>query len=394
MPQSSTPRTLLPLYLAGFTTAFGAHGIASVLGTEAATLGLSLLTFGISLALYDLAEVVLKPIFGALSDRIGVKPVILGGLIAFALVSAVALFVTTPLALALIRLGQGAAASAFSPAASAAVARLSGPEVLGRTFGRYGAWKSLGYLLGPVLGIALANAVDVRAVYASLVVLAAASAALVAARMPALPPLPRTRATLADLARQLSDRSFLTPTIVLATTTAVLGTAVGFVPLLAVQTGLHPLVGAGAVSLLALVSVIVQPLVGAARDRGTLGTGSGIMIGLLLGAAALALLGLLPRTAMLFLACAAIGAMLGFATPLAFSHLAASTPDDRMGRTMGSAELGREVGDSAGPLLVGGVGAAFGVAPAMLVLGAATAAVAVVGGVVLRRPPTGSAHRD
>ena len=54
--------------------------------------------------------------------------------------------------LALARLGQGAAASAFSPASSAAVARLAGKERLGRYFGRYGAWTGLGYTLGPLLG--------------------------------------------------------------------------------------------------------------------------------------------------------------------------------------------------------------------------------------------------
>jgi len=81
---NDTARPLIPLYLAGFTSAFGAHGVASVLGAESADLGLTLLGLGAVLALYDLAEVVLKPIFGALSDRIGAKPVIIGGLIAFA----------------------------------------------------------------------------------------------------------------------------------------------------------------------------------------------------------------------------------------------------------------------------------------------------------------------
>lgn len=46
-----------------------------------------------------------------------------------------------------------------------------------------------------------------------------------------------------------------------------------------------------------------------------------------------------------------VGAGVGVATPVAFSHLAASTPPERMGRTMGSAELGRELGDAGGPSL-------------------------------------------
>jgi hypothetical protein len=39
------------------------------------------------LGIYDLAEIVLKPVFGSLSDRIGPKPVLLGGLVASALAS-------------------------------------------------------------------------------------------------------------------------------------------------------------------------------------------------------------------------------------------------------------------------------------------------------------------
>ncbi|GAA5203352.1 hypothetical protein [Microbacterium jejuense] len=51
---SEPPRRsgLAPLYLAGFTTAFGAHGVASVLGSESEDIGLSLLGLGAVLALY------------------------------------------------------------------------------------------------------------------------------------------------------------------------------------------------------------------------------------------------------------------------------------------------------------------------------------------------------
>lgn len=90
---------LAPLYAAGFTTAFGAHSIAAGLGAASGGIGLGLLTFGILLALYDVAEVILKPIFGSLSDRIGAKPVIVAGLVAFTLASLVGTLGTTPLIL-------------------------------------------------------------------------------------------------------------------------------------------------------------------------------------------------------------------------------------------------------------------------------------------------------
>ncbi|MEU0459376.1 hypothetical protein ABZ322_42065, partial [Streptomyces sp. NPDC006129] len=58
-----------PLYAAGFTTAFGAHGIAANLGGSGADAVTSLLVLGGLLALYDGAEVLLKPVFGTLADR-------------------------------------------------------------------------------------------------------------------------------------------------------------------------------------------------------------------------------------------------------------------------------------------------------------------------------------
>ena len=54
-----------------------------------------------------------------------------------------------------------------------------------------------------------------------------------------------------------------------------------------------------------------------------------------------------------------IGLGCGIITPLAFTMLADSTPQERLGQTMGAAEIGRECGDAAGPLLVAAVAAAF-----------------------------------
>lgn len=384
-PSTGRARGLAPLYLAGFTTAFGAHGVGSVLGAETDDIGLSLLGLGVVLALYDVAEVVLKPVFGALSDRIGAKPVIIGGLLGFAVASLLAILDPSPLLLAVARLGQGAAASAFSPASSAAVARVAGKQRLGRYFGRYGAWKSLGYVLGPIIGIVLVQSVDIRALYVALGALAVVAAIWVTVAMPALPVVPRLRYTVVDLVRQTTDRQFLVPTLLLATTTGVLGVAVGFLPLLATRLDLPLVVGAVAIAVLAVVSTVVQPAVGRQRDRGRIGTRGGATAGLLLAAVGLALLAAIPNVATLFLAAVAFGLMIGTVTPLAFAHLAASTPEERMGRTMGNAELGREAGDAGGPLLVGLVATAWSLPAALAVLAGATAASAAVGWAALRR---------
>jgi MFS family permease len=384
------PRGLAPLYLAGFTTAFGAHGVATVLGVESADLGLSLLSFGIILALYDIAEVILKPVFGALSDRIGVKPLILGGLLVFAIASALAILSPTLLVVALARLGQGAAASAFSPASSSAVARLAGRERLGRYFGRYGSWKSVGYAAGPLLGAALVAAFGLSALYIALTVLALGAALWVSIAVPSLPVLPRPRYTVADLVRQTTERNFLVPTLALATTTALLGVAVGYLPLLLTRAGLGPIASAAAVAAIAVISAAAQPVAGRLRDRGRISARAGVTIALACGTLALVLM-LWDQPVLLYMSAVLIGVTVGVATPLAYAHLAATTPEERLGRTMGNAELGRELGDAGGPLLVGAVGSAIGLSFGIGLLALVTGAGAVLTARWLARPaPAGS----
>jgi MFS family permease len=69
-------------------------------------------------------------------------------------------------------------------------------------------------------------------------------------------------------------------------------------------------------------------------------------------------------------AAVAIGAGVGLATPLGFAHLAASTPKERLGQTMGAAEVGREFGDAGGPLLVGAIATALSLGAGFLALAA------------------------
>ncbi|MGW2220453.1 MFS transporter [Nonomuraea sp. NPDC001684] len=347
-------RRMWPLYAAGFTTAFGAHGIAANLGgfsTDAVT---SLLVLGGLLALYDGAEVLLKPLFGSLADRIGARPVLVGGLVAFAVASGLYVVADSPGWLWAARLGQGAAASAFSPSASALVARLNPAAKLGRAFGGYGFWKSIGYTLGPLLGGVLVWAGGLRLLFAVLTVLGAAVAVWAALAVPAVPPLPKVRQTVLDLARRLADPAFLAPTAALAGATAALSVGVGFLPVSGRAAELGTVATGAAVSVLAACAAVVQPRAGRALDEERLSTRTGLLGGLLVTAAGLAC-AMLPGLAGILSAAVLIGAGTGLITPLGFAALAARTPAERMGQTMGAAELGRELGDAGGPLLVAGV---------------------------------------
>ncbi|MFK0050377.1 MFS transporter [Streptomyces sp. NPDC090741] len=358
MTGSTTPavprRQMWPLYGAAFTTAFGAHAIAANLGRFSEDAVTSLLVLGGLLALYDGAEVLLKPVFGILADRIGARPVMIGGLIAFAAASALYAVADSPGWLWAARLGQGSGASAFSPSASALVARLNPAAKHGRAFGSYGFYKSIGYTAGPLLGGVIVWAGGLRLLFTVMAALGAAVAVWAALAVPRVPPLPRSRQTLLDLARRLADPAFLQPTAALAGATAALSVGVGFLPVSGAAAGLGTVATGAAVSTLALCAAIIQPRAGRALDDGRITAPTGIGIGLALTAAGL-VCAMLPGLAGVLTAAALIGTGTGLITPLGFAALASSTPKERLGQTMGSAELGRELGDAGGPLLVAGV---------------------------------------
>ncbi|MEU6646871.1 MFS transporter [Saccharomonospora sp. NPDC046836] len=378
---------LFPLYAAGFVTAFGAHSIAASLGGYTESEHASLLTLGLLLAVYDGAEVLLKPIFGSLADRIGPRPVLLGGLVAFAVASAAFVLAGNPALVGVARLGQGAAAAAFSPAAGALVARLSPQTRHGRAFGGYGAWKGLGYTLGPIIGGVLITLGGYSLLFATLGLLALAVAAWATFAVPTVPPLPRARQTVLDLARRLATGSFLRPTLALAGATAALAVGVGFLPVAGADHGLSPLATGAVVSLLAATAALVQFWAGRARDAGRISDSAGMATGLVLAALGTVVATMLPGVAGLALAAVAIGAGTGLVTPLGFAHLAATTPRERLGQTMGAAEVGRELGDAGGPLLVGAIAVASTLNLGLLGLAVILAVTAAVVRVAWSRPP-------
>lgn len=380
---ANTSAQYRPLYAAGFVTAFGAHSIAASLGVYSAEQHADLLTIGLLLAVYDGAEVILKPVFGALVDRIGPRPVLLGGLIAFALASASFVVAGNPALLGLVRFGQGAAAAAFSPAASTMVARLAPTGGHGRRFGSYGAWKGLGYTLGPLIGGVLVHLGGFTLLFATMTALAVAVAGWALIAVPAVPALPRARSTVLDLARRLTRSSFLVPTLALAAATGALSVGVGFLPLYGAAAGLNALTTGAAVSVLAAAAALTQPWTGRARDAGRLGDRTGVSIGLVLAALGFGLAAALSGLPGLLAAAVAIGVGAGIITPLAFSRLAEGTPPERLGETMGSAEVGRELGDAGGPLLVGAVAAATTLTAG---LGGFAAVLCIAAVAVARRP--------
>jgi MFS family permease len=345
-------RHIAPVYGAGFVTAFGAHAVAANLGGYALGHHDSLWQLGLLLGIYDGAEVLLKPVFGAVVDRKGARPVMVGGLIAFAVASLLFVIGGDAHLLGAARFSQGAAAAAFSPAAGAAVAALGGAKRTGRLFGGYGGAKGVGYLLGPIAGGALVLAGGYRLLFGVLAAIAALAAGAAAWFVPRLPATPKVRSTVVDLMSQILKPAFLRPVLVLCAATAALSAGVGFLPVLGARHGLGPLATGALVSLLAATAAVLQPYSGRRIDAGRFRPTTA-SLSLLACAAGFVIAAAFSSIAALAVAAVLTGAGVAVATPLGFTLLARSAPAERMGRTMGAAEVGRELGDAGGPVLVG-----------------------------------------
>jgi DHA1 family tetracycline resistance protein-like MFS transporter len=241
------------------------------------------------------------------------------------------------------------------------------------------------YTLGPVLGGLLIAAGGYPLLFTTLALLGVVVAGWALLVVPAVPPLPRARQTVADLARRLTSPGFVRPTLALAAATAALSVGVGFLPVEGAGRGLGPLATGAIVSLLAAAAALVQPRAERARDRGRIGDRTGMATGLALTAVGSGAV-VIPGIAGLVTAAVLIGIGVGLITPIGFAHLAATTPTERLGQTMGSAEVGRELGDAGGPLLVGALATAITLTPALLGFAALLTAAAAIVATPSRQP--------
>ena len=101
---------------------------------------------------YLLAMASLQPVAGKLGDRVGRRPLMLGGLVWFGLASVGAAAADGLAMLVVFRLQQAVAGALLMPNATALVREVVPVERLGRSLGRAGAAIALGAAAGPPLG--------------------------------------------------------------------------------------------------------------------------------------------------------------------------------------------------------------------------------------------------
>ena len=154
----------LPLIFVLMTVMIDAMGIGLIIPVMPALLqdvGMADLTAaakwaGPLLSAYALMQFIFSPVLGALSDRIGRRPVILGALVIMSL-DYLLMAVAGSIWLILIARMIGGISAANQAVASAYVADISKPEEKAARFGLIGAAFGMGFVIGPFIGGELAE---------------------------------------------------------------------------------------------------------------------------------------------------------------------------------------------------------------------------------------------
>ncbi len=144
-------RTVLLTALAEGSLFFGFGSLQAFLPLYALGRGLNTATIGLIFGAQGVTSLISRPYLGRLSDRIGRRPVIIGGLMAAAVV-----LLAVPwqhLGYELILLGAlfGLATGAVTPAGQALIADVARSGNLGAAMGTFGSLWDVGHALGPIV---------------------------------------------------------------------------------------------------------------------------------------------------------------------------------------------------------------------------------------------------
>ncbi len=143
---------ILPVLLAEAILWLGFGALLPVLPLYLTEQGIDIATLGWIVAAWPAARLLGEPLFGWLADRGDKRVLMLGGLIATAIVVPMPLVFTGVPALLLARALAGLATAAYDPSARAYILDATAPEERGAAFGLYGSAQMGGLLLGPAFG--------------------------------------------------------------------------------------------------------------------------------------------------------------------------------------------------------------------------------------------------
>ena len=161
-------KVFLTLTLTAFSSMIGMGIIIPLLPIYAENLGATGIWIGIIFAGFSITRVLLMPVFGTLSDRIGRKLLLCVGLFSFSLLSLGYIWAGSVYELTAIRLLQGASVAMVNPVARAYVGDLAPRGAEGKFIGYYNASFLAGFGVGPLLGGVLVEFIGTTSAFAAM----------------------------------------------------------------------------------------------------------------------------------------------------------------------------------------------------------------------------------
>lgn len=326
---------------------------------------------GLLIGISSLTALFARPFVGLAVDRIGRKPVMVAGLLAFAVNAALYHLVRSPAGVLPLRLLTGASLALFVTSAGTYIADVAPAARRGEVMSYYGLANSLAFAAGPALGgwiihagllDGFDSAMTSRATWLSgartgdlhfaTLFLVATVAALLTAVLAVR--LPETRVTAQGPPRgldprQLFARAALFPALVNFATSFVFAAMVTFMPLFARDHGIaNP---GGVFAVYALFVILMRLALGRQIDKRSRATVIIPGIGALV--VSMAVLSLATGPAMIYLSAAIYGAGAGTFQPAMMAFMVDRSSPSERGRAMSTFTLGNDLGLSMGAFALG-----------------------------------------
>jgi MFS family permease len=368
------PFVLLLLSAFGFYASFMMF-LATLPVYAAETLQMSEGQIGLLMAAFAATAMGFKPHAGWALDVWGRRPLLLAGAGVFLLAAPLYMVAGGMWSLVVLRVFHGVGMGLFPTAGAAVVADLAPPDRRGEGMGYFSATGSLGFALGPVLGMTVVNATSfpVMCVWAGGLALGSLACAW---RLPET----GTRVAVAPPPLTLDglfSRQAMRPSLILFCLFVSYGGIMTFVPLLAREAGLRN--PGWFFVVVALVILVLRAKGGTLSDR----FGRVPVIAPSLAVAGLAVAGLgFQRTVPGILAAGVLfAAGFGIASPALMAMATDGVAPEERGRAMGTLQTAWEMGNGTGALLLGQIlswsggrfGLTYALSGAITIAGAALA---------------------
>jgi MFS family permease len=386
--RQKTDSSLFPLYLSVFVAVLGFSLVAPIFPLYVIDLGASYTLLGFIISVYGAVQLVTQIPIGRLSDRRGRKPLIILGLVTFALLPPLYIYSTNAYLLIPIRILGGIGASAVWPLAMALIIDKVSSNSRGASIGRYNAAFYSAMAVGPLIGGYLYDFYGLAAPFYFWSVLGIISIIIVMVKVDE--PSRRQSVSIATPGSLKEDMilpgylwTFLACCGVVMWTGIVGGFNITMLPSYASRLGLSTT----QIGLLYLdyagITALSNIYFGKASDRGK--RKALVFAGCLAGLIAFALLPLVTSLSQVLVLMALIGLGLGIGNPAAAALIADTTCEARRGEIFGIFNTARMSGVVIGPLIAGLTADLYGVNGAIYVF-VGISAIITVGALILREP--------